>query len=284
MPTRRFEPPTQASDDPQSCFEQLSQVLDQQNIVAQYKPVLDAQVTVAAGEFRRLAPRAAGQNVTIPTADGSTFGQTITLLLENSLGVCRIRPVSGTINGHTAITYGIGSRRLQLTSNGVGQWLCDAVDGQIAEDIRYQVGVTEAGAGPFAPYSLAANVDTLIFSSASAIVVSGLSAPSVNPEGRELLILAGSAVTSLTLVHAAFPGNAIQFSCPNAVNFVMGPRDSVYVRRFSGSWRVISKASSGGGALADGDYGDVVVSGGGTIMTVDDPVFARVRALAWFGV
>jgi hypothetical protein len=45
-------------------------------------------------------------------------------------------------------------------------------------------------------------------------------------------------------------------------------------------WSVRAGGSGGGGAVTDGDYGDVIVSGAGTVWTLDDAAFlARVRRL-----
>jgi hypothetical protein len=92
--------------------------------------VVDARVAVEAGTFRHLAPRAAGQEVTIPAAVGSNFGKRITLFVNGALGTCRVRPVSGTINGATSFTLAAGYvSMIDVVSNGKGGWATDRAAG-----------------------------------------------------------------------------------------------------------------------------------------------------------
>jgi hypothetical protein len=123
--SNRFQPPA-AGADPQESLGKISAVVDQLALLAQYKPSQEAVVSAVAGDFKRLAPRATGQNVVIPTADGSNFGKMITLFVDNGRGPLRVRPVAGTINGSTALNYDIGSYTIVLYSNGQGRWATGA--------------------------------------------------------------------------------------------------------------------------------------------------------------
>jgi hypothetical protein len=81
-------------------------------------------VVVAAGQLQRLSPRTGGQQVVIPTAAGSNFGEHIQLTVEGSRGVLRIRPETGTIDGQPFLSYPINTFRLiDMVSNGSGAWV-----------------------------------------------------------------------------------------------------------------------------------------------------------------
>lgn len=125
--TPRLVPPR---DDPQGSFASVSRVLDTLSPPTNFAPSLAAIVQVSAGETRRLAPRAAGQNVVIPTADETNYGARIVLLIDGTLGACRVRPVSGTINGASAFTLSAGFvSSVELQSGGDGRWYAQRTNG-----------------------------------------------------------------------------------------------------------------------------------------------------------
>jgi hypothetical protein len=77
-----------------------------------------------------------------------------------------------------------------------------------------------------------------------------------------------------------------RFACPGSADLTVQTGECVWLwyDTSSANWRVVagSGAASGGGvvgALADADYGDVTVSGGGTTMTIDNDVvtFAKMQ-------
>lgn len=116
----RLAPPSEFN---QQALADVTKALDSQNVQPKFSAEIAANISVAAGEFRFLAPRATGQNVTIPTADGTNFGKQITLFVSGALGTCRVRPASGTINGATSITLSAGyTTVLELVSAGNGKW------------------------------------------------------------------------------------------------------------------------------------------------------------------
>lgn len=119
----RFQPAASGSV-PDQAFKQIADVVDQLAANPAYEPSTAGFIQVGVGQFRRLAPRAGTQQVVIPAASSDTYGKTITLLVENSLGAVRVRAVSGTINGASAFTLAAGYTTLiVLVSNGNGRWV-----------------------------------------------------------------------------------------------------------------------------------------------------------------
>lgn len=122
MPVNRFQPPV-VQGDPKQSFDELGRVLDTVAPLPPFRVETAASVSIAAGDFRRLAPRATGMDILIPTADGSNCGLRIVLIIESALGVARVRAASGTINGSTAFTLAAGyTTVIELFSNGAGKW------------------------------------------------------------------------------------------------------------------------------------------------------------------
>lgn len=125
----RYLPPLQTQD-PNGSLADVSRVLDSRAVPPQYAPLTATVVQVAAGDTRRLAPRAAGQTVVIPAADATNYGAIITLLVDASLGTCRVKPVSGTVNGAASFTLAAGYQSLLvLESDGEGRWLTERAEG-----------------------------------------------------------------------------------------------------------------------------------------------------------
>lgn len=69
-------------------------------------------------------------------------------------------------------------------------------------------------------------------------------------------------------VAPSLPGGAPALSSRDGISSVM--HEHGYTTREVLDW-LIARAAAGGATLADGDYGDITVSGGGTVMTVDSP-------------
>lgn len=123
MAVNRFQPPVTTTD-PKPAFDQLGRVLDAIAPLPPFQVETGAKLSVAAGDFRRLCPRAAGMDVLIPAANGSNHGLRIVLIVEAGRGVCRVRASSGTINGATAFTLAAGyTTVIELFSNGSGAWM-----------------------------------------------------------------------------------------------------------------------------------------------------------------
>ncbi len=101
----------------------LSKAVDSNVALPAFAAELGAKVQVEAGDFRHLAPRATGMEVTIPAAEGKNFGKRIVLFINGALGSCRVRPITGTINGATSFTLAAGYvTYLEMVSNGKGGW------------------------------------------------------------------------------------------------------------------------------------------------------------------
>lgn len=203
--SNRFQPPDSERPIADSLGE-ISDVVDQLAVLAQYKPSQDAVVSAVAGDFKRLAPRATGQNVVIPTADGSNFGKAITLFVENSLGVCRIRPVSGTINGATSFSLAAGfTSWLQFVSNGNGKW-----------------ATTRAGGFPTAGNALSYTGDTLNY-------IGSPSTINVTPTAGALgvvnisTLLCGGVLTFQAVTEATIAGFTAK---PDGFWFILHNRDA----------------------------------------------------------
>lgn len=79
---------------------------------------------------------------------------------------------------------------------------------------------------------------------------------------------------------------ANRFTLPGATDLTLGPGEAVLFYRAPqafGSHICISSShsgSGGGGGLSDGDYGDVSVSGSGTVITIDSHVVTPAKASA----
>lgn len=130
MPTRRFQPPSAKDPKAAQAYAEIADTFDAFAPLGSYALLTDALVSVAAGSVSRLGPRATGQNVVIPEASGSNFGQTITLFVQNALGQVRIRPTAGTINGASAFTLAAGyTTVIVLRSGGDGKWMTERASG-----------------------------------------------------------------------------------------------------------------------------------------------------------
>lgn len=131
MAANRFIPP-QAGESAQA-FADVAQAIDDRTLLGSYPLSFSASLTVPVGAFQRVAPRATGMQLTIPAADSSNFGQSVTLFVERGLGTLRIRSASGTVNGTTAVSYGAGTYVVVLTSNGKGAWAAAGGPGNWAQ-------------------------------------------------------------------------------------------------------------------------------------------------------
>jgi hypothetical protein len=151
MPTRRFQPLRAKDSQADQAYSEISQVIDALAPLEQYPLRTDARVNPAAGTFMRIAPRATGMEVVLPSPGPSNFGQTITLFAMNSLGTIRIRATVGTVNGASAITFGSGITALiVLTSDGESRWATASALGSLPDMTASRIlGRAEgAGTGP----------------------------------------------------------------------------------------------------------------------------------------
>lgn len=273
MPANRFAPPS-AGADTQETFTQVSEVLDTQTPVNAYKPELGSVVQVPAGVFRRLAPRATGQNVLLPIADSSNFGAVTRLFVETAQGTCRIRPVSGTINALTSLTFaaGTGTYLVELTSNGNGRWATlslplgsvsltqlqaispgrvlglqvdaagaaspvELTGAEVAEIVRYPNRQQTVAGGTQNDFALDPLADELLVDADT--IFTGFAAAT---EGREFMLRVGNGFTC-NLEHLnGGSAAANQIGCPGSVAYIMGSRDCVYLRYSNAVWRVIDRA------------------------------------------
>ena len=124
MPTRRFQPLKGADSRADQAYSEISAVIDALAPLEQFELRTEKRVNAAAGSCLRLAPRADGQEVVLPTASGSNFNQTITLFVQTARGTLRVRAASGTVNGASAYTLAVGyTTVLILRSNGETGWV-----------------------------------------------------------------------------------------------------------------------------------------------------------------
>lgn len=158
MPVR-FSPARVGSRDQTKANDRLANTIDQLSPPADFPLRTEARLQVAAGSVTRSSPRASGQDIVIPTADASNFGQSIVILKEGTLGALRVRAATGTINAATSFTIAATyTTSLTLTSNGNGKWL-----------------VLRAAAFPIAGDSLAYDGETLDYvGTNSLLVLSGI--------------------------------------------------------------------------------------------------------------
>lgn len=128
----RFQPNSGVTDTATvQAFDQVSRVLDSTSRVPAFGALTAAIVQVSAGEFKRLAPRSAGQTVVLPEASAINAGLSV-FLLVSGLGTLTVKPVSGTVNGSASATFAAGSYGVELTSDGEGRWLTRTVpDGSV---------------------------------------------------------------------------------------------------------------------------------------------------------
>lgn len=125
--TPRFQAPV---DDPNGKLGEISRVVDALAPQQAFAPIRTATASVSAGETRRVAPRSGGTVVVIPPADSTNYGALITLLVDGSLGTCKVKPISGTVNGAASFTLAAGYQSLLvLMSDGEGRWLTERAEG-----------------------------------------------------------------------------------------------------------------------------------------------------------
>jgi hypothetical protein len=141
----RFQPNSGVTDASNvQAFDQVSRVLDATTRVPAFGFLTAAVVQVSAGEFKRLAPRAAGQTVVLPEASAINAGLSV-FLLVNGLGTLTVKPVSGTVNGSDSAAFAAGAYAVELTSDGEGRWLTRTVpDGAITTAKLAAAAVTTA--------------------------------------------------------------------------------------------------------------------------------------------
>jgi hypothetical protein len=141
----RFQPNSGVTDTATvQAFDQVSRVLDSTARVPAFGALTAAVVQVSEGEFKRLAPRAAGQTVVLPEAAALNAGLSV-FLLVNGLGTLTIKPVSGTVNGAASALFAAGAYAVELTSDGDGRWLTRTVpDGSISTAKLAALSVTTA--------------------------------------------------------------------------------------------------------------------------------------------
>jgi len=152
----RFSPPRSQSIEQSKTNDRLSNVIDSLAPPATYPLIVDPRVNAKAGAFLRLAPRAAGQQLTVPAATSGNFAQVITLFVKNSLGVLRVRAASGTVNGQTALTFGIGTTAIiVLVSDGESGWATTVALGSLPDiPAGTVIGNPIDGADPGPPVAL----------------------------------------------------------------------------------------------------------------------------------
>jgi hypothetical protein len=125
--TPRFQAPV---DDPNGKLGEISRVVDALAPQQAFAPIRAATASVSAGETRRVAPRSGGTVIVIPPADATNYGALITLLVDGSIGTCKVKPISGTVNGAASFTLAAGYQSLLvLMSDGEGRWLTERAEG-----------------------------------------------------------------------------------------------------------------------------------------------------------
>jgi hypothetical protein len=156
VPTRRFQPLKAKDTQTDQAYSEISQVIDALAPLELYKLRTEARVNAAAGTFMRLAPRSAGMEVSIPRAEASNFGQTITFFVKSSAGSLRLRASSGTINGANAITYGAGiTAVIVLVSDGESGWATSTALGSLPDiPAGTVIGNPVDGADPGSPVAM----------------------------------------------------------------------------------------------------------------------------------
>lgn len=133
---------------PDNAYAQISRTFELNNPLAFFAVERAAVLNVAAKDFRKVSPLAAGMVVKIPAASAENFGDVITLWLSAGQGVLRVAPVSGQIDGGAELLFPAGITRLIVCqSNGVG-WATQAAGA--FTDVNVQV-VTAAGAYTYTP-------------------------------------------------------------------------------------------------------------------------------------
>jgi hypothetical protein len=251
--SNRFQPPQDGQDVTES-LGQISNVVDQLAVLAQYKPTTDAVVSAVAGDFKRLAPRATGQNVVIPTANGSNFGKTITLFVEATLGTCRVRPVTGTINGSTAFTLAAGYISLiVLVSNGQGLWATQRASGfPIAGNALAYTGETLNYVGSGSNVNFAATtgalgvVDISALNCGGALSFQGVNEASIDgftakPDGFWFALYVRDATTTAYVTLTENTGNTTtSIRTPGIRDWRLSKNDACYLFYSNSRWHVIN--------------------------------------------
>ncbi len=142
-------------------------------------------------------------------------------------------------------------------------------------------------AGDISPAALSANVDNYnpaglataahIRQDASTHVqISGLAG---GADGR-VIILHNISSSNIVLEHEGSNSSAAnRFALGASIALLSGQSIMLTYDATAQRWRAVGGTGSGsGGGLDDGDYGDVIVSGGGTIMELDPDTVAAIRA------
>lgn len=67
-------------------------------------------------------------DVRLPKSDASTFGKTVTLLVDRTVSAIRVTCPTGTVNGSDALKYALTAVR-RFVSDGDGGWVAESVEG-----------------------------------------------------------------------------------------------------------------------------------------------------------
>lgn len=82
----------------------------------------------AGATYRVRATTASLLDVRLPKSDASTFGKTVTLLVDRTVSAIRVTCPTGTVNGSDALKYALTAVR-RFVSDGDGGWVAESVEG-----------------------------------------------------------------------------------------------------------------------------------------------------------